>query len=123
MPYLSDRSKRRLETCDDRLQSICYAVIELTDFTVLCGHRGREAQTDAYDQGASKLQWPFSKHNGLPSLAVDLAPYPIDWQDEIAFGRLAGFMLAEAARQGVPLQWGYDLWGWDCPHFQVPSRN
>lgn len=115
------RSQAALETCDERLQLVAHRAIQVIDFSVLCGHRGREAQEDAFEGGYSKLRWPHSIHNRLPSQAFDLAPYPISWTkaDEWRFIELAGVVLRAAHELGVPLDWGFHLWGWDMPHFQI----
>ena len=39
-------------------------------------------------EGRSKLSWLESKHNCEPSRAVDIAPYPIDWDDRERFSHL-----------------------------------
>lgn len=117
----SDRSLRNLETCVEPLQLVAHRAIQVIDFSVLCGHRGREAQNDAFDQGASKVRWPHSIHNLDPSEAFDLAPYPISWArvDEWRFIELAGVILRAAHELEVPLDWGFHIWGWDMPHFQI----
>lgn len=48
--------------------------------------------------------------NTLPSNAVDIAPYPLDWSDSLAFARLAGFVQAVADSMGIAVRWGGD---WD----------
>jgi hypothetical protein len=48
------------------------------DFKILCGHREEKEQNEAFNKGNSKLKWPQSKHNSLPSLAVDIAPFPVN---------------------------------------------
>lgn len=60
--------------------------------------------------------------------AVDLAPFPIDWNDIARFDRLAALMFRAAAIENVPLRWGAD---WDrdgkprergesdSPHFEL----
>lgn len=117
----STRSLANLETCCEPLQLVAHRAIQVIDFTVICGHRGRDAQDAAYDQGASKLRWPHSIHNRLPSEAFDLAPYPISWAraDEWRFVELAGIVLRAAHELDVALDWGFQLWGWDMPHFQI----
>lgn len=128
MPQFSKRSLARLASCDARLQMVCNAAIERTDFTVLCGYRSEAEQADAFERGMSKLRYPQSKHNKWPSRAVDLAPWPIDWNDIPRFVALADIMLEEAKRLGVNLRWGGD-WNrngdWrdekfrDMPHYQL----
>lgn len=110
MPSFSKASIDRLNTCDSRLQKILHEVIKVRDFTVLCGHRDKEAQDEAYKNGITKLKWPHSKHNVKPSLAVDVAPYPIDWKDTKRFRDLWFLIDAEAKKQGVTLRSGAD---WD----------
>jgi peptidoglycan L-alanyl-D-glutamate endopeptidase CwlK len=106
----SNLSEQRLSTCDERLQRILREAIKQVDLTVICGHRTRDEQDDAFRRGASTKRWPLSKHNRLPSLAVDIAPYPVDWKDTARFARLAGYIERIAHEQGVPIRWGGD---WD----------
>lgn len=114
MPQFSARSAERLATCDQRLQDILNEAIKYVDFTVLCGHRNEEDQLEAFMEGKSKVVWPNSKHNGLPSKAVDIAPWfpdvKIDWKDIPAFARLAGYIQRIADEKGVKIRWGGD---WD----------
>lgn len=108
MPQFSKLSEQRLSTCDARLQRLLREAIKNVDFTVIYGHRTQEDQDDAFRQGASTLRWPKSKHNKQPSLAVDIAPYPIDWSDTARFARLAGYIERIAEEQGVKIRWGGD---------------
>lgn len=109
MPKLSKLSEQRLATCDPRLQKLLRAAIESVDFTVLCGYRNADEQEDAYRSGRSKVQYPNSKHNTMPSSAVDVAPYPIDWRDTARFARLAGYIERVAHEQGIRIRWGGDF--------------
>ena len=126
MPRFSARSASRLAECHKDLQRVMNAAIQEVDFTVLCGHRGKAEQDAAVAAGNSKLRWPKSKHNKKPSLAVDVAPWPIDWNNRARFKALAKVILAEAAALGISLRWGGD-WnsdgddsdGWDLPHFEL----
>lgn len=104
------KSYERLLTCDPRLQEILNEAIKIVDFSVLCGHRGEEDQNKAYNEGKSKLKWPDSKHNSYPSMAADIAPYPIDWMDEVRFAHLIGIVRGIAAMKGYTLRVGID---WD----------
>lgn len=114
MPKFSERSAERLATCDQRLQDILNEAIKYVDFTVLCGHRNEADQLEAVMDGKSKVMWPNSKHNKLPSKAVDIAPWfpdvKIDWKDIPAFARLAGYIQHIADSRGVKIRWGGD---WD----------
>lgn len=109
MPSFSRKSRERLDTCDIRLQKIFNRVIEITDCTILVGHRGQVDQNLAYTEGRSKLKWPESKHNKSPSMAVDVAPYPIpEGWDKRNFDHFAGVVRAVAWMMDIPIRWGGD---------------
>lgn len=128
MPNFSRLSEQRLATCDARLQALLREAIKHVDFTVICGYRSQEEQEDAFRTGRSKVRYPNSKHNTLPSSAVDIAPYPIDWKDTARFARLAGYLERIAHEQGIRIRWGGDWDGdfataderfIDMPHFEI----
>ena len=79
---------------------------------VLEGHRGEEKQNAAYDKGNSKVRYPNGKHNQSPSVAVDVAPYPIDWADRDRFHYFGGYVLGVAKQMGLNIRWGGD-WNQD----------
>ena len=110
MPRFGKKSKSRLRTCDDELQSLFNEVEKYFDCSVLVGYRGRNEQNTAYESGHSQVEWPNGKHNKNPSVAVDVAPYPIDWDDRERFIYFGGFVKGCAFRMGIPLRWGGD---WD----------
>lgn len=102
MHQFSKTSKANLQTCHIDLQILFNNVIDRIDCTIVTGHRDQEAQDAAYTAGNSQVQWPDSKHNNTPSLAVDVAPYfegiGIDWNDTAAFYLFAGRVLEIAGR-------------------------
>ena len=55
MPKFGSSSKRRLATCDERLQKVFNEVIKHVDCSVLCGHRGEYDQNKAFEEGKSML--------------------------------------------------------------------
>lgn len=127
MPKFSKASIAKLKTCDERLQRLMEECIKETDFSVLCGMRGKKEQDAAYAAKLTKLRFPNSKHNSNPSLAVDIAPYPIDWNDVERFKDLAKIVLRKARELGISIRWGGD---WNCngiedetfvdlPHFEL----
>ena len=133
MPQFSAASEAQIATCHPDLQRVLREAIKYLDFTVTEGHRGKAAQDAAVAAGNSKTPWPTSKHNGLPSHAVDLAPYPVDWSDSQRalerFALLAGVIHTVAQQLGVKIRWGGD-WNqnWDTrdeggfrdrPHFEI----
>ncbi len=127
MNQFSNISKSRLNTCDIRIQNLMIKVLRKTDITILCGHRGKYDQDQAIINGTSRSPWPTSKHNTKPSLAVDIAPYPIDWDDKERFIALSKIVLAEAAKIGYKIRWGGDWDGdgkfnekfIDLPHYEL----
>lgn len=104
MPAYSKISQERLSTCHTDWQVIMQAVIRNFDNSILCGHRGKAEQNAAYASGNSKVQWPNGKHNSFPSMAVDAAPYPINWKDRERMYFFAGHVIGVAEQlfdQGV----------------------
>jgi len=98
MPRFSTKSKSKLHTCDERLIDLFNEVVKHFDCTVIEGHRGKERQNAAYNKGNSKLKFPNGKHNKSPSIAVDVAPYPIDWNDRDRFHYFSGYVLGIASQ-------------------------
>ena len=119
MPYFGKTSKKRLLTCDKRLQKIFNEVIRYVDCSILCGHRGKDDQNKAYKEGKSNAKYPEGRHNRYPSLAVDVSPYPLDWEDYERQTLFAGFVLGVANQMGIDLIWGND---WDGD-FQTKDTN
>ena len=128
MPKFSKKSLSKLETCDKRLQDLFLRVVKKFDCTILEGHRGKDRQNKLFNEGKSKLKYPKGKHNSLPSKAVDVAPYPIDWNDRERFTYFAGYVLGIAYQMGLKIRWGGD-WDMDTqvkdnnfddlPHFEI----
>lgn len=124
MPSFSLRSLERLETCAPELQIVMNEAILEFDFTVLCGHRGKEEQEKAFRDGNSRVHWPNGKHNSMPSKAVDVAPWfekepHVRWEDLVTFGVMAEVILSTAERLGVELVWGGDWKMRDYVHFEI----
>lgn len=104
------RSKKHLQTIDVKLQEILLEAIKIIDFSIIDGHRSEEDQNKAFSEGKSKLRYPDSKHNSYPSQAVDIAPYPIDWDDLGRFAFLQGIIKGIAHEKGISVRLGID---WD----------
>ena len=133
MPKFGRTSRERLETCDHRLQAIANEVVKVFDCTVVCGHRNKEDQDKAVASGHSKATFPKGRHNAYPSLALDIVPYPVNWNNLERFCLFAGYFLAVGKKlyPDVEIIWGRD-WGkdWyesdknkptfkDYPHFEI----
>lgn len=73
-PY-SPNSEQRFFTLHQALKTVFSVVERIFPHKILHGHRGEAAQQDAYEKGYSTLQYPKSKHNKYPSLAVDAIPF------------------------------------------------
>ena len=119
MPKFGRRSKERLATCDERLQKVFNEVIKHVDCSVLEGHRGEERQNALFEEGKTKVKYPKGRHNSSPSNAVDITPYPVDWEDRERQTLFAGFVLGVAKMMGITLRWGGD---WDMD-FQVMDNR
>lgn len=128
-------SKKSLENINmliEPLKDICYKAIEKTDFSVIYSYREPYKQLLLYSKGRrlengkwyvidkSKivtykdgLRW-LSKHNYLPSLAMDLKPYPKakiqDFKDlaNIIFDAWQELQKENPDYQKLTLAWGGD---------------
>ena len=96
MPKFGTRSRSQLETCHPDLQTLFNAVIEVVDCSVVCGFRNKTDQDKAFNSGHSKAKFPDGKHNSNPSTAVDVYPYPVDFEDLPRFYWFGGWVLAKA---------------------------
>ena len=140
MNNFSDISRERLKTCHRDLQTLFNHVIQDYDCSVICGFRTSKEQDEAYAAGNSQLEWPNSKHNSIPSLAVDVVPHEkvIDW-GKLQSAHFAGYVKGVADRLfhiGVishHIRFGLD-WDndndiddtkfWDACHFEiVPNKR
>ena len=104
MPKFGKRSKERLKGVDTKLVNVLNELIKIMDVTIIEGLRSAERQKELLAKGATKVK--YSKH--MEGKAVDLAPYPIDWNARDDFHYLGGFMLGMAASMGVKIRWGGD---------------
>lgn len=70
------------------------------------------------------MKFPFSKHNEFPSMAVDVCPYPVNFQDVVKFMELS-IVIKEIAKEiMVPILWGGEAWPnfIDMPHWQLIEK-
>ncbi len=93
------------------------------DFTIIETVRTNERQRELVRQGKSQT----NKSRHLPSSnisgygeAVDIAPYPIDWNDLNRFRKLSEHILKKAKQLNIPITWGGN---WktlvDMPHYEL----
>ena len=100
------RSKERLKGVNPKLVNVLNELIKIMDVTIIEGLRTEKRQNELLAQGKSKTK--YSKH--LEGKAVDLAPYPIDWEDRERFHYMGGMIRGIGKQQGVDIRWGGD---WD----------
>ena len=113
------RSIKHLVTLDERLQKVLNEVIKYVDCSIIEGHRSGERQDRLFEEGRTKVKYPNGRHNANPSRAVDVAPYPIDWDDRERFHLFAGFVIGIGQSMGIRLRWGGD---WNM-NFEVDDNN
>ena len=138
---LGARSRANLAGVHPDLVRVVERAIQISavDFLVLEGVRTPERQRELYAQGRTKpgrkVTWTltsnhFRKADGFGH-AVDLAPWPIDWEGPTRFPKfdaIAKAMFAAADELGVQIRWGAD-WDQDgkprergetdSPHFEL----
>ena len=100
------RSRNRLKGVDSRLVNVLNELIKIMDVTVIEGLRSAERQQELLKKGATKVK--YSKH--MEGKAVDIAPYPIDWDDRERFHYMGGMVRGIAKALNLNIRWGGD---WD----------
>ena len=106
MPHFGKKSKERLKGVDNKLIKVLNELIKIMDVTIIEGVRSSERQEKLLKQGATKVK--YSKH--MEGKAVDLAPYPIDWDDLERFYYMGGMIRGISKELGINVRWGGD---WD----------
>ena len=143
MPEFSTRSMDRLKTCHQDLQTVFHYTVQTMDCMVVYGHRTQEEQFELYKKGRELVgdAWVVtekskivtyldgyikkSKHNEMPSLAVDVIPYPEMWTSVTKFRQFGNYvkgvidMLYKYGTIENVIEWGGD-WKWkDYAHWQI----
>jgi len=139
---LGFRSRQKLEGVHPKLIKVVERAIEITkqDFMVTCGVRTKAEQQALYDQGRKTagpiVTWTMNSRH-LPAAdglghAVDLVPFPVDWNDLKKFDAIADAMLAAAKELKINLRYGGDWDGdgkrrevreSDSPHFELAAET
>jgi hypothetical protein len=116
------------------------------DCKVVFGHRDPDLQFELFKRGRVQENgiWVIenireivtykdgyenlSMHNFIPSRAVDVVPYPLDWKDENRMCYFAGMVMERARSLEIKIRWGGDFdmdtelkdqRFVDLPHFEV----
>lgn len=117
---LSTLSQAKLNTCHSDLILLINEVAKTEKCAVICGHRGKAEQEQAYRSGTSRACWGQSKHNHKPSLAVDVVPLPLDWDNIESFEKLGNIIMEKAKELKINIKWGRDFKNLkDYPHFEL----
>lgn len=149
MIHLSKTSLLRLEGVHPDLSRVVRAAANMAepheDFMVIEGVRSKEGMMINYGKGrtaemlakfgipasyarpgARRVTWlrnPFGSRHALQSdgygHAVDLGPYPLNWNDLAGFRETAELMKRAAAQEGVKIECGADWSKRDWPHFEL----
>ena len=131
MPGFSRQSSDRLSTCHEDLIDLFTEVVKYYDIMIWEGHRSSMRQAELYAQGRTEPGAivtncdgvdRLSRHQSSPSIAVDVVPFPIDWDNEGRFHELAGWVQCIAMGMGINVKWGGH---WrsikDLPHWEVEN--
>ena len=134
MYKLSQRSLDNLDGVHPDLVKVVKRAIQTTkqDFLVTEGLRTTQRQQDLYAQGRTKPGSIVTKADGVKNKsnhqaksdgyghAVDLVPYPVDWNSERKFRDIANAMLLAASELRVKIQWGGNWKNFnDLPHYEL----
>lgn len=154
---LGTKSINNLEGVRSDLVRVVKRAIELTDqdFMVLEGVRTEQRQRELYGQGRSAAElsaagvdpalskplakvvtWTLKSNHFVQAdgfgHAVDLVPYPVDWNTLSKFDAIADAMAQASKELGVPIRHGAD---WDMdgkrrergesdnPHFELVAKG
>lgn len=113
--------------CNDRLEQAeqyltdWFHAQKAKDNSIHCSwaHREEDEQNHAFDIGESKLKWPLSKHNAMPSQALDL--FQIDANGKAFWNPMTYAKINDESKQdGYKLKWGgeFKMLGDYC-HFEM----
>ena len=119
---LGTRSMQSLSGVHPDLVDVVKLAITITgvDFTVIEGIRNINRQRELYKAGKSTTM--NSRH--ITGHAVDMVPYPVDWNDLERFETMAVAMKAAAEELEIPIVWGGDWKSfYDAPHFELDRKK
>ena len=122
---MNQASHDKLKECHPDLVRLMLRVDQIYPIHVICGFRGEKDQNHAFENKKSKLQYPNSKHNKRPSLAVDVVPDPdrnaktISWVDLMAFEIMCLAIESVADDLKIKIRLGRDFSFKDWPHVEL----
>ncbi|MDB4725877.1 M15 family metallopeptidase [bacterium] len=118
---LGTRSLQNLSGVHPDMQAVVKKAIEITevDFTVIEGIRHLDRQKQLLKEGKSTTL--NSRH--ITGHAVDMVPWPVDWEDLDRFETMAEAMKAAAEELDISIVWGGDWKSfYDAPHFELDRK-
>jgi len=119
----SIKSKTVRQSIHPELRKLFEEVLHYRDHALVSGYRSETEQAEMVLLGRSQLPWPFSKHNKIPSRAVDVAPYPVPGDEDPEWDYFALFVKALAVDMDIVVKWGgdwtsfVDKWHWEHEDF------
>lgn len=118
---LGTRSMQSLSGVHPDMVAVVKKAIEITgvDFTVIEGIRNINRQRELFKAGKSTTM--NSRH--ITGHAVDMVPWPVDWEDLERFEVMSEAMKAAAEELEIPIVWGGDWKSfYDAPHFELDRK-
>jgi peptidoglycan L-alanyl-D-glutamate endopeptidase CwlK len=118
---LGARSLGSLSGVHPDMVAVVKRAIEITgvDFTVIEGLRTVERQRTLLNDGKSTTM--NSRH--ITGHAVDMVPWPVDWNDLERFEVMSKAMKTAAQELNIPIVWGGDWKSfYDAPHFELDRK-
>ena len=119
---LGTRSLQNLSGVHPDMQAVVKKAIEITevDFTVIEGIRHIDRQRQLLKEGKSTTL--NSRH--ITGHAVDMVPWPVDWEDLDRFETMAEAMKDAAEELDISIVWGCDWKSfYDAPHFELDRKK
>lgn len=118
---LGNRSLQNLSGVHPDLVAVVKLAISITeqDFTVIEGIRNINRQRELVKAGKSTTM--NSRH--ITGHAVDMVPWPVDWNDLERFEVMSEAMKQAAEELDIPIVWGGDWKSfYDAPHFELDRK-
>ncbi|MDC1524000.1 M15 family metallopeptidase [Planktomarina temperata] len=119
---LGTRSLQNLSGVHPDLVAVVKLAITITeqDFTVIEGIRNINRQRELFKAGKSTTM--NSRH--ITGHAVDMVPWPVDWNDLERFEVMSEAMKQAAEELDIPIVWGGDWKSfYDAPHFELDRKT
>lgn len=118
--FYQDRNDDAIATCDPAAQiafrRFQYRLSRAGESVLITeGFRGKEKQEQDFKNRTSQVHFPYSAHN--QGIAIDLAPV-LFGQKWLVYNAASRYERIGAIAKECNIQWGFEIWGFDKPHFQ-----